>query len=77
MNRAERGDFFFQCTGVHSVGRWGITCGHKKAPLGSHLVGLVGVAGGLDAVVLLDCCSEDFGMVRLEACHKISHCLSC
>lgn len=77
MNRAKRGDFFFQCTGVHYAGWQGINCGHKKALQGVNLAGLVGVAGGLDAVVLLDCCTEDFGMVGFQACYKVSHCLSC
>lgn len=73
MNRAERGDFFFQCTLVHSAGWQGINCGHKKAPQGANLAGLVGVGCGLDAVVFLDCCSENLSVVGFESGNEVSH----
>lgn len=61
--------FFFFSVQVYTLRvRWGITYGHKKAPLGANLAGLVGVAGGLDAVILFDCCAKYLGVVCFEAC---------
>ena len=74
MNRAERGDFFFSVYGCTLCGAGLASSGHKKAPQGVNLARLVGVGGGgLDAVVFFYCCSEDFCMVRFEACYKVGH----
>lgn len=49
------------------------SCGHKKAPLGLNLVGLVVTGsldtGSLDTVVFFNLCAKDFGVVGFQACH--------
>ena len=72
MNRAERGDFIFSVHLYTLRVRGLASCRRKKAPQGVNLARLVGVAG-LNAVVLLDCCTEDFGMVGFQACYKVGH----